>query len=108
MPPEQIKEKTPGKQADIWTFGVILYEMITSRLPFKSDDEPTLPYSILNEEPDYDQIPDGLTSLITKCLNKLPANRFQTFDEPGRIVKEFQNEYRSWIIRARKGWRTRF
>ena len=108
IPPEHVESGVPDKQADIWAFGVILYEMITDRLPFKSDNEQTLRYSIVNMEPNFDHIHGGLVPLLAKCLAKLPSIRFQAFDEPRRILKEYRHDHYSLSSRAIKAWRSRF
>jgi serine/threonine protein kinase len=52
MSPEQAKGETVDQRTDIWSFGVVLYEMLTGRLPFKGDNEQAVMYSILKENPE--------------------------------------------------------
>ncbi len=82
MSPEQIKSSKVDTRSDIFSFGVVLYEMLTSELPFKGDYEASLMYSVLNEEPEPLQthIPDPsseLIHIINRVLEKEPEERYQ-------------------------------
>ncbi len=91
MSPEQASGKEVDHRTDIWSFGVVLYEMLCGCLPFKNEYDAALMYSILNEQPDpiekYNpDIPDELKNIFNGCLEKDPEKRFQSFDE---IVSRF-------------------
>ena len=86
MSPEQAKAEKVDHRTDIWSFGVVIYEMLTGQRPFKSEYETALVYSILNEDPEpptglRSGVPMDLERLIFKCLEKDPADRYQHFDE---------------------------
>jgi len=87
MSPEQIRAaKTVDERADIWSFGVILYELLTADLPFPANNVPQLCALILETSPvplskHRADIPPNLERIIYRCLEKDPSRRFQTLDE---------------------------
>jgi len=86
MAPEQIHGHPADKRADIFSFGVVLYEMVTGKLPFDGDYEAAIMYSIINEEPASaktirSDCPISLSGIINKCLEKDAKDRFQSMDE---------------------------
>jgi serine/threonine protein kinase len=83
MAPELIEGKETDARSDIFSFGVVLYEMLTGRLPFRGEHEAALMYSIVNEEPESLQasLPDApseLLHIVNRALEKDPDERYQT------------------------------
>jgi Tol biopolymer transport system component/predicted Ser/Thr protein kinase len=83
MAPEHIEGKETDARSDIFSFGVVLYEMLTGHLPFSGEHEASVMYSIVNEEPEPLQkfLPDApseLVHIMSRALEKDPEDRYQT------------------------------
>ncbi len=86
MSPEQAKGDEVDTRTDIWSLGVVLYEMLAGRLPFQSDYGDAVLYMIVNEEPKSlsslcGEAPANLERIVTKCLVKNPERRYQSAKE---------------------------
>ncbi len=86
MSPEQARGEVVDHRSDIWSVGVVFYEMVSGRLPFRGDYEQAAIYSILNEEPEpltalRTGVPVAWDGIVTKALAKDPATRYQHVDE---------------------------
>jgi eukaryotic-like serine/threonine-protein kinase len=93
MSPEQIRGEEVDQRSDIFSFGIVLYEIVTSHLPFRGEFEAALSYSILNENPPSikllrQNVPQALEQIINRCLEKDKSKRYQSVDE---IVKELKS-----------------
>jgi len=86
MAPEQIEGGEVDVRSDIFSFGVVLYEMLTGHLPFRGEHEAAMMYSILNEEPESLQkylldAPSELLHVLNRALEKDPNDRYQNVTE---------------------------
>jgi hypothetical protein len=83
MAPEQLSKGTVDRRADIFAFGVLLYEMATGRLPFTGDTIFAVAEAVVEEEPAPVQeinpdVPAALSEVVARCLRKTPEQRFPT------------------------------
>ncbi|MCG8607678.1 serine/threonine-protein kinase, partial [bacterium] len=83
MSPEQARGEVVDHRTDIFSLGVLSYEMITGQQPFKGDYEQAVVYSIMNEDPEPPTglrtgVPVELERAVFKCLQKSPAKRYQS------------------------------
>ena len=86
MAPEQLRGEENDTRADIWSAGVVLFEMAAGRRPFPERHMPVLIDSILNKDPEppsalNPKVSPGLEYLILKCLDKDPERRYQSMRE---------------------------
>ena len=70
MSPEQAKGRAVDKRADIWAFGVVLYELATGKALFHGDDVTDVLASVLRDQPNLEELPPQLAPLIKNCLQK--------------------------------------
>lgn len=94
MSPEQLHGKEADNRSDIWSYGVVLYELFTGKLPFQGMHEAAIMYSITEEEPlpissDSTEIPEYICQIINRCLEKRAEDRYQEISE---VLDDLRNE----------------
>ncbi|HLF14615.1 MAG TPA: protein kinase [Bacteroidota bacterium] len=97
MAPEQIQGGEVDARSDIFSFGVVLFEMLTARTPFRGEHEAAMMYSILNEEPEPLQkfLPDAppeLLHVMNRALEKNPEDRYQGINEMAIDLRRVKKE----------------
>lgn len=90
MSPEQIRGDLLDQRSDLFSAGVVMYEMLTGRLPFEADHPAALKYLITNCEPkpvvDYRaDVPDHIQQIVYRSLKKDPGNRYQ---HVGEVIRD--------------------
>ena len=116
MSPEQAEGKKVDARSDIFTFGAVLYEMVTGRRAFQGDSRLATLTAILHEEPKpasqvAEGLPRELERIIARCLRKDPARRFQAMPDLKVALEELKEESTSGTLdvatvpQRRRRWR---
>src|ERR1700680_1206137 len=88
MAPEQAKGKPADKRSDIWSFGVILYEVLTGKRLFQGESAVEILGGVLNKEPDISAAPARVHKLLRWCLEKDRKQRLASISDARRLLVE--------------------
>jgi Tol biopolymer transport system component len=95
MSPEQAKGKVVDRRADIWAFGVVLYEMLTGRMLFSGETASETMAAVMMKEPDWNALPANVPArvrdLLRRCLVKEPRNRMRDIGDARIAIEEVQS-----------------
>ena len=104
MSPEQIEGRTVDQRTDLFSLGVVLYEMASGTRPFSGDSSPALMSSILRDRPRpltelRADVPEGVWRLTARCLEKSPGHRVQSAQEVYSELRELRRAWESGTAR---------
>jgi serine/threonine protein kinase len=88
MSPEQARGKPVDRRADIWAFGVVLYEMLTGEKLFHGETITDILASVVKEQPDLTKVPLRVRRLLQSCLQKDPKQRLQAIGDYRLLLME--------------------
>jgi serine/threonine protein kinase len=101
MSPEQARGTAVDQRADIWAFGLVLYEMLTSKPAFAGDTVTDILAAIMKEQPNLDEVPEEVRPALARCLSKDRRARWGTM---GDIRWALEKAPHAPPLRSRSGW----
>ena len=105
MSPEQARGEDVDHRTDLWSFGVVLYEMVAGRRPFRGEHDQAVLYAILNEKPKplgevRSEAPPELERIVEGLLAKDPGSRYPTADGPLGDLRSLRQQTMTTTVRT--------
>ncbi len=96
--PEQLEGRPADKRSDIFSLGVVIYELLTRQKPFQGENISSLMYRIVNHQPDPpssvdDKTPMVFDHIVSKAMAKNPEDRYENAEEITKIMREFISSF---------------
>jgi serine/threonine-protein kinase len=104
MSPEQARGKPVDKRADIWAFGVVLYEMVTGRPLFRGDDISHTLAAVIMKEPDLEAVPAKIRRVLQRCLEKDPRKRLRDISGVELLLEETPETAPAAMVAPSRRW----
>ena len=104
MSPEQARGKTVDKRADIWAFGVVLYELLAGKRLFQGSDVSEILAAVIKEEPNLERVPARVRRLLAKCLAKDPKQRLRDIGDAWDLLDDATPPQQSTAKGGMAGW----
>lgn len=96
MSPEQLRGEEIDQRSDLFSFGIIMYEMLTGIHPFQGEYEQAISYQLMNEDPPHEHLPNdnihGIKELVLRCLEKKPYDRYSSAKKIINELKKYRNQ----------------
>ena len=107
MSPEQLQGQEVNHRSDIWSLGVVIFEMLTGQFPFKGEYESAIMYSILNEKPNHiysyrKDITQEFDQIINDALQKDRDSRYSSISDLNRDLNKYQSRFISSVDESEK------
>jgi len=101
--PEQARGEPPTPAADVYAIGIVIFEMLTGRLPYVGSNHQELAMAHLRESvpmvTDFNKnVPDSLAKIVYKVMSKEPAGRYRTADQLGHVLHNFRDRSRDHTV----------
>ena len=104
MSPEQAAGTAADRRADIWSFGVVFWEMLTGHKLFDGETVSHVLASVLKDEVELDELPEAtplkLRELIGRCLDRKPRQRLQAIGDARIVLEGFERDPEAFAVRS--------